>query len=534
MYLRRTAAWLLLSSASAVYIVPGGSWRDTGGSRVNAHAGSVTFDDKTGKFWLFGEYKIEGQTEGGGVRVYSSDNLATWDDHGLALSPIPGHPRLDPSMIIQRPKVVYAESTGKYNARLPPTMWWHADNASYGLLLQGHAVSDSIAGPYSYVDAYAPLGNWSQDFGLFTDYDTKTSYALYSNGDRREGRDIYLTSYNKDVTMLDKVVHRWDKFDLEAPSIVKTEVGYFAIMSHKTGYRPNNVVAFRADSLEGPWSQPWIINPLGTRGLNSQSGNTLSIRGTKQTTHLYIGDRWESSANWEATYVWLPLIIDKQRKYLTIDWIDVYDLDVKTGEWSVVEGTTYFSADAELSGDAFFQEAPFASNGTIATGINGNSSTITFDVEGEGGEQWVSFYYQNIDDMGFGDSPGGTPDRIGGTWILRRYGWVTVNGDPTTLQKLTMKDTHKGIIMSSPLALNLSDGKNTITVGGLSNGNGTKTGDIDRIVVYPLEKKNPANATATGSTSVTRSVSTVPTAGATLTRVSLVTVLGSLFVALLF
>lgn len=86
-------------------------------------------------------------------------------------------------------------------------------------------------------------------------------------------------------------MHRFPKYDLEAPAIVQTEDSYYAIMSHKTGYRPNNVVAFRADSLSGPWSQPWIINPLNTRGLNSQSGNTLRIAGSKQTTYLYIGDQ---------------------------------------------------------------------------------------------------------------------------------------------------------------------------------------------------------------------------------------------------
>jgi len=91
--------------------------------------------------------------------------------------------------------------------------------------------------------------------------------------------------------------------------------------------------------------------------------------------------------------------------------------------------------------------------------------------------------------MGFGDSPGGTPDRIGGLWILRRYGWVTVNGDPSTGQRLSMKDSHKGIFLSSPLALNLTQGRNTITIGGQSNGNGTKAADVDRIIVYPLEKK---------------------------------------------
>lgn len=64
---------------------------------------------------------------------------------------------------------------------------------------------------------------------------------MYSNGDSREGRDVYLTSYNKDVTHLKEVIFRWDKTDLEAPSIVKTDVGYFAIMSHKTGYRPNSM-----------------------------------------------------------------------------------------------------------------------------------------------------------------------------------------------------------------------------------------------------------------------------------------------------
>lgn len=101
----------------AAYIVPGAHWLDTDGNLVNAHAGGVYYDDPTQQFWLFGEYKIEGHTEGGGVRVYSSKDLARWEDHGLALAPIEGHPVIDPSMVIQRPKIAYAESTGKYNVR---------------------------------------------------------------------------------------------------------------------------------------------------------------------------------------------------------------------------------------------------------------------------------------------------------------------------------------------------------------------------------------------------------------------------------
>ena len=75
---------LLSAVSQAKYIVPGGRWHDTDGNLVNAHAGGVIVDD-AGKFWWFGEYKVQGQTEGGGVSVYSSDDLATWEYHGLAL-----------------------------------------------------------------------------------------------------------------------------------------------------------------------------------------------------------------------------------------------------------------------------------------------------------------------------------------------------------------------------------------------------------------------------------------------------------------
>lgn len=370
-------------------------------------------------------------------------------------------------------------------------MWWHADNSTYGLLLQGFARSPNISGPYEFVSATSPLGNWSQDFGLFTDHSKDgRSYALYSNGDRQEGRDVYLASFNEDTTALDKVIHRFDKYDLEAPTIFHSEKsGYYALMSHKTGYRPNNVVAFRADSLEGPWSQPFMIAPLNTRTYNSQSGFVLTVKGTKKTTHLYMGDQWDSNSLWESRYIWLPIEVDDKKKALSLVWNDVYDLNAKTGEWAPVKGKTYYAADAKTSGQAFKQEANFASKGTIVTGIYGNDSTVTFSgIQGTGKPQWVSFYYQNTDDMGFGDQPGGSPDRIGGTWQLRRIASVVVNGKTEDVETLYQRDTHKGIILSTPLLLTLEmGGKNTITVGGLWNGFDYKGADLDRIVVYPPE-----------------------------------------------
>ncbi|KAK3305225.1 glycoside hydrolase family 43 protein [Chaetomium strumarium] len=485
--LRLLATLLLAALSETRYIVPGGRWYDTEGNLISAHAGGIVTDKSTGKFWWFGEYKTESHPEGGGVSVYSSSDLATWQYHGLALAPIEGHEIISPKHIIQRPKVVYSKVSNEYH------MWWHADNSSYGLLLQGFARSPNISGPYEFVSATAPLGNWSQDFGLFTDRKTGQSYALYSNGDRREGRDVYITSYNDDISALDRVVYRFPKFDLEAPTIVQTDRSYYALMSHKTGYRPNNVVAFRADSLAGPWSQPFMVAPLNTRTFNSQSGFALRIEGTRRTTYLYLGDQWDSNSIWESRYIWLPMTIDDGQGTLRLEWHDVYDLDVTTGEWAPVRGTTYYAASkgTRTSGGAFKQEANFASYGTIAAGIYGNDSTVTFEgVPGAGAPQWVSFYYQNTDDMGFGDQPGGTPDRIGGSWQLRRIASVVVNGDVENVHTLYQRDTHKGVIMSTPLLLKLGKGRNnTITVGGLSNGFDVKGADLDRIVVYPPEGK---------------------------------------------
>ena len=130
-------------------------------------------------------------------------------------------------------------------------MWWHADNENYTALLQGFATSPVPEGPYSFVSATAPLGNWSQDFGMFTDYKSGETYALYSNGDTVEGRDNYITRYNANISALEEVVYRFPKFDLEAPTITQTEKSYYCMMSHKTGYRPNSKSGYDHSLLVG-------------------------------------------------------------------------------------------------------------------------------------------------------------------------------------------------------------------------------------------------------------------------------------------
>jgi hypothetical protein len=90
-----------------------------------------------------------------------------------------------------------------------------------------------------------------------------------------------------------------------------------------------------------------MVAPPYTRTYNSQSGFSLRINGTKQTTHLYLGDQvpanrfstpenchlltlqqWDSNSLWESRYIWLPVAIDEAKKSLQVEWHDVYDLNM--------------------------------------------------------------------------------------------------------------------------------------------------------------------------------------------------------------
>ena len=126
----------LVAPTAAKWIVPGARWVDTDGNRFNAHAGGMYVDRDAGKFYWYGEYKTTEQPEGGGISVYSSEDLATWEYHGLALGenmvgkpesrlmltrvlccaePEEGHDWISPDNVIQRPKVQFSKETGQYH-----------------------------------------------------------------------------------------------------------------------------------------------------------------------------------------------------------------------------------------------------------------------------------------------------------------------------------------------------------------------------------------------------------------------------------
>jgi len=167
-------------------IILGETWKDTKGNPINAHGAGILYHN--GTYYIFGEIK-RGKTwlvpnqdwedyrvPAGGVSCYSSADLFNWKYEGVALAPVTGDSTndLDTSRVIERPKVIYNNSTEKF------IMWMHIDRKDYSYSQSGVAVSDDPTGPYHYLGSIKPNGQMARDMTLFKDEDEK-AYLVYSS-----------------------------------------------------------------------------------------------------------------------------------------------------------------------------------------------------------------------------------------------------------------------------------------------------------------------------------------------------------------
>lgn len=97
---------------------PGQPWLDTNGNRIQAHGGSVLYED--GVYYWYGENKEKTDGKNGiwhwGVRCYRSRDLYNWEDCGIIIPPEPEDENspLHPSACMDRPHILHNKQTGKY------------------------------------------------------------------------------------------------------------------------------------------------------------------------------------------------------------------------------------------------------------------------------------------------------------------------------------------------------------------------------------------------------------------------------------
>ena len=340
--------------------VPSEVWNDTDGKPINAHGGGMLYDK--GVYYWYGEFKA-GKTylpdcnkSWGGTRVdfvgvscYSSTNLHDWKNEGIVLPAVTDDPQHDlhPSKTVERPKVIYNQTTKQF------VMWMHIDSASYAAALSGVAVSAQPTGPFKYLGSFRPnagvwpenvtaadklasdsnplardfeKGQMARDMTVFVDDDGK-AYQFYSS---EENPVMHVSLLSDDyLRPAGKYARIFIGRKMEAPTVFKHAGKYYVIASGCTAWEPNAARLAVANHIMGPWTE--LGNPCeGTdadKTFRSQSTFVLPVQGRKDT-FIFMADRWNQWDLPDSRYVWLPIEFDGQGKPV-LRWHDTWSLDSK-------------------------------------------------------------------------------------------------------------------------------------------------------------------------------------------------------------
>jgi hypothetical protein len=319
------AAWAVPAHAATATITNGTQFADTDGSAIQAHGGGVI---KVGSYYYwFGENRNSDGTFRY-VSAYRSTDLSTWTHVNDVLT----QSSADELAVanIERPKVIYNATTGKY------VMWMHWENGSdYGQARVAVAVSDTVDGNYTYQGSFRPLDYSSRDMTVFRD-DDGTAYLISATNANADLNVYQLTS---DYLGVDHLVQTlWAGSYREAPAVFKRNGVYFLLTSGATGWAPNQQKYATATSMSGTWGS--LTNVGDSTTYATQTAYVLPVEGTSSTSYLYLGDRWAGawggSVN-DSNYVWLPLTFSSSTS-ISMSYYGTISVDTETGTISGLTG----------------------------------------------------------------------------------------------------------------------------------------------------------------------------------------------------
>jgi hypothetical protein len=305
-----------------VTIQNGDFWLDTDGKRIEAHGAGVI---RSGDTWYWiGEDKSGNSGAFKGVNCYASKDLSHWEFKHTIITKQTSTELAAADRIIERPKVIYNATTKKY------VMWLHWEGQNYATAEAGVFTSDTVDGDYQQVQHFRPNDRMSRDDTLFQDDDGKAYFLSASN----ENKDLSLYELTDDYTdMKRQLLTLWPGSYREAPAIMKANGTYFIVNSAATNWDPNQQKYSSATSMAGPWSA--LANLGDSTGFDTQTAFIIPVKGTKTTTFIYAGDRWQDPDLKSSKYIWLPLKVKDTK--LTLDFYASWQLNVTTGEWSAAE-----------------------------------------------------------------------------------------------------------------------------------------------------------------------------------------------------
>ncbi len=270
------------------YIEPGKVWLDTNGERIQAHGGSMFYEN--GAYYWYGEDKShtrkKGKTWTWGVKCYRSTDLVNWEDLGHIIDPAPDDKNsiFYPNRRLDRPHIIKNRKTGKY------VLWLkYCDKAHFAIL-----TADALTGPYTLINPFfQPDGRKAGDFDLTVDETTGIGY-IYVELDHREVLVYKLTDDYCDVTQEKAVIYTGlnPPFSREGPAYFFHNGKHYLLTSGMIGYVPNPSEVAVADDYMGPFTvlgNPHVDDD-SSASFNSQASCAFRVEGTDRI--VVMADRW--------------------------------------------------------------------------------------------------------------------------------------------------------------------------------------------------------------------------------------------------
>ena len=295
-------------------------WADSAGHSIQAHGGWILPVIEGGKtvFYWYGEDKsgvtVNRRMDAIGIRCYRSCDLVSWDDCGLVFKADEASPHdaLRPSGVMERPRVLFNDKTGKY------VLWFHADDARYRLAGVGVAVSDNPTGTFELVDVMKPCNQDSRDFTLFEQEDGHAYLIASSEGNKT----LHVAPLDDSYTGVRGGYMRiFPEQEREAPCAFASHGQFYLLTSGCTGWRPNPALFGYAPDIIGPWKL--IDNPcVGERARDTYEGQTTCIFETSGRLFALI-DHWHPDDLGSSAYSILPIsFLPIKHDPIEIAWSD--------------------------------------------------------------------------------------------------------------------------------------------------------------------------------------------------------------------
>ncbi len=341
-------------------------WLTAEGDTVQAHAPGFVLID--GVWYMCGEDRANIWRPD--VNLYSSRDLVNWKFEKKIIENGVTTKELGRSRMIERPKLLYNPKTGKY------VVWCHYESRNYGASEAACFESDKVDGEYKYVWSGRPLGVKSRDCNVFQDKDG-TAYFISTT---EENQHLGLFRLSEDYHEAVEHTEIFSYQRREAPAIVRLGDTYFMFSSACTGWDPNQCKLSYSKDLRQGWTP--LENIGNNIAFDTQAAAILEVKGTKTTTYLYVGDRWQDPGLPETKTIIFPIEFDGEKcKY---EYHERFDINFTTGEWRETPTDGLF---VDKSGWKVMESSGEAEGrGAGLNAIDGDKTTVWFSRQEEGSE----------------------------------------------------------------------------------------------------------------------------------------------------